>query len=47
LPGSQYFEVTPELEGSPVLFDFMGNGDVLDLLISVGTHLMALHLASA
>ena len=37
------FEVTPELDGTPVLFDFMAVGDVLDLLVSVGTHLLALH----
>jgi len=34
------FEITPDLHGTPVLFDFMGPGDVLDLLISVGTHLL-------
>ncbi len=33
------FEITAELDGQPVLFDFMAPGDVLDLLISVGTHL--------
>jgi hypothetical protein len=33
------FEITPDLDGSAVLFDFMGLGDVLDLLISVSTHL--------
>jgi hypothetical protein len=33
------FEITPELEGTAVLFDFMGPGDVLDLLISVSTYL--------
>ena len=31
------FEITPELEGTGVLFDFMGPGDILDLLISVST----------
>jgi hypothetical protein len=33
------FEITPALNGRPVLFDFMGAGDVLDLLSSVGLHL--------
>ena len=33
------FEVTPDLDGAEVLFDFMGPGDVLDLLISVSTYL--------
>jgi len=33
------FEITPALDGQPVLFDFMGAGDVLDLLCSVGLHL--------
>jgi hypothetical protein len=33
------FEITPALNGQPVLFDFMGAGDVLDLLCSVGLHL--------
>jgi hypothetical protein len=35
--------VTPDLDGTPVLFDFMAVGDVLDLLVSVGTHLQSLH----
>jgi len=34
------FEITPNLNGTPVLFDFMGPGDVLDVLISVGTLLL-------
>ena len=33
------FEITPELDGKPVLFDFMEAGDVLDLLFSVASHL--------
>jgi hypothetical protein len=33
------FEITPELDGQPVLFDFMEAGDVLDLLSSVGLYL--------
>jgi len=39
---SEPFEITPELDGHAVLFDFMAPGDVLDLLISVSTHLMNL-----
>ena len=39
---SEPFEITPELDGSAVLFDFMGPGDVLDLLITVSTHLREL-----
>lgn len=38
--GQTTFEITPDLNGTPVLFDFMGPGDVLDVLISVGTHLL-------
>jgi hypothetical protein len=26
-----FYEITPALEGQPVLFDFIGPGDVLDL----------------
>jgi len=33
------FEVTPALDGQPVLFDFMEAGDVLDLLCSAALHL--------
>jgi len=33
------FEITPKLNGKPVLFDFMEAGDVLDLLFSVGIRL--------
>jgi len=33
------FEMTPALHGTQVLFDFMGPGDVLDLLLSVGVYL--------
>jgi len=36
---SESFQITPELDGSTVFFDFMGPGDVLDLLISVSTYL--------
>jgi hypothetical protein len=34
------FEITPNLEGQPVLFDFIGPGDVLDLLMSVSIYLI-------
>jgi hypothetical protein len=33
------FEITPALDGTPVLFDFMEAGDVLDLLFAVASHL--------
>jgi hypothetical protein len=33
------FEIKPECNGQPVLFDFMDAGDVLDLLSSVAIHL--------
>lgn len=36
---SEPFEVKADLDGTEVLFDFMGPGDVLDLLISVSTYL--------
>jgi hypothetical protein len=39
-PGGASFEIHQGLNGQPVLFDFMGPGDVLDLIISVGTHLL-------
>ena len=35
-PNSTIFEITPALDGQPVLFDFMDAGDVVDLLASVG-----------
>jgi hypothetical protein len=34
------FEITPSLQNQPVLFDFMGPGDILDLLMSVGLYLV-------
>lgn len=34
------FEITPNLNGQRVLFDFMAAGDVLDLLMSVGLYLI-------
>jgi hypothetical protein len=33
------FEITPALNGQAVLFDYMGPGDVLDLLMSIGLYL--------
>ena len=33
------FEIAPALNGQEILFEFMGAGDVLDLLSSVGSHL--------
>jgi hypothetical protein len=39
-PTGTAFEIRSDLDGTPVLFDFMGPGDVVDLLISVGTHLL-------
>ena len=38
-PNSSLFEITPALNWRPVLFEFMGAGDVLDLLQSVGARL--------
>jgi len=34
------FEISPMLNGKPVLFDYMGAGDVLDVLASVGIYLI-------
>jgi hypothetical protein len=34
------FQITPNLQNQPVLFDFMGPGDILDLLMSVGLYLV-------
>jgi hypothetical protein len=33
------FEISPALNGQPVLFDYLGPGDVLDVLLSVGIYL--------
>jgi hypothetical protein len=33
------FEITPDLDGRPVLFEFMGAADILDLLMSVEIYL--------
>lgn len=41
-PKSTIFEITPALNGTPVLPDFMEAGDVLDLLSSVGSYLKQL-----
>ena len=38
-PNNTIFEITPALNRQPVLFDFIGAGDVLDLLSSVGARL--------
>ena len=34
------FEITPALHNQPVLFEFMGPGDILDLLMSVSMYLI-------
>lgn len=34
------FEITPEINGVEALFEFVGPGDVVDILASVGTHLL-------
>jgi hypothetical protein len=34
------FEITPDFQGHEVLFSFMGAGDVLDLLMSIGLYLI-------
>jgi len=34
------FGITPNLQNQSVLFDFMGPGDILDLLMSVGLYLV-------
>lgn len=36
----EVFEIAADLEGQPVLFDFMGPGNILDLLMSVGLYLI-------
>jgi len=38
--GKAEFEINPALKGQTVLFDFMGPGDVLDVLMSVGQYLI-------
>lgn len=39
-PHGTTFEVTAACHGARVLFDFMGPGDVVDVVASVGTHLL-------
>ena len=39
----EIFEITPALEGQTVLFDYAGPADVLDILFSVGHHLLRLN----
>jgi hypothetical protein len=34
------FEITASVQGQPVLFDYLGAGDVLDVLMSVGLYLV-------
>lgn len=34
------FEITPHLDGTEVLFSYMGPGDILDLLMSIGMYLV-------
>ena len=34
------FEITPNLQNQPVLFDFMGPGDIIHLLMLVGLYLI-------
>jgi hypothetical protein len=41
------FEITPALAGERVLFDYLGPGDVLDILLSVGHHLITFRTASS
>jgi hypothetical protein len=41
-PGSMIFEITPALDGTRVLFDFMEAGDVLKVLYDVGVYLKRL-----
>ncbi len=36
------FEITPAVDGQPVLFDFMGPGDICDLLLFIGWRLIRL-----
>jgi 8-oxo-dGTP pyrophosphatase MutT (NUDIX family) len=39
-PLGSTFEITPADDGRTVLFDFLGPGDIIDILASVGTHLL-------
>jgi hypothetical protein len=38
-PNNSLFEIAPTLNGLPILFEFMGAGDVLELLCSVAIYL--------
>lgn len=42
VPSGTTFEITPALNGQPVLFDFIGPGDVCDLLLFIGWRLIRL-----
>lgn len=42
-PLGSSFEITADCEGRPVLFDFMAPGDVIDVVASVGSHLLGQH----
>jgi hypothetical protein len=44
ITGKTEFEITPGLEGMPVLFDFMAPADVLDTIFSVGMYLQNLEV---
>jgi hypothetical protein len=39
---ASFFEITPDLEGSPVLFDYIGAGDVIDLFDFIAWRLVNL-----
>ncbi len=39
----EIFEITPALEGQTVLFDYAGPANLLDILFSVGHHLLRLN----
>lgn len=38
--GPTTFEITPELHGKPLLFEYMATGDLVDVFGSVQTHLL-------
>jgi hypothetical protein len=41
-PAGTLFEITPVLQGMPVMFDYMGPGDYVDLFFSAEVHLFSL-----
>jgi hypothetical protein len=41
-PMGTFFEITPTLQGAPVMFDYMGPGDYVDLFFSVEVHLFSI-----